>query len=313
LGELTVSGHFITFRPATGIFQKAIQPYKKWYEKSDMSPPIEVEGNLYRILRTTGLVNKVDTRKVVVCNQDGHLIDDEELTRTCFKIQVYLNHFQINTQGIIASSKEDTVTKLDEFIKELKLILENAASHLTDKELEAMRFHLYYYEETRHYAKVVAKEASQLLDYTQALKENRIEMFSVSFINRLEKNITGWEINKRYIEALMIEDGLKARKTVRKVLRNTEYQYYFPNRHIAERMVDETYEAEKAVNRFIHDGKKGWKRETEWLNPDKGEFNLERYLNDLWHRNIVEVFRKVNINEAINNHWVFSPRCIYSR
>jgi hypothetical protein len=301
-----MSGHFITFRPATGIFQKAIQPYKKWYEKSDMSPPIEIGGNFYRILRTTGVIDKVHTRKMVMCDEDGSLIKDEKLSRECFKIIVYLNHFQINSQGIIASSKENTLTKLDEFIKELRKALENAAPHLTEKELEAMKFHLYYYEKTRGYAEVVAKEAGHLLPYIQKLKENRIEVFSASFISTLENHITRWEVYKGYIEAVMIEDGFKARELFRKVLRKTDYQPYFPNRNITEKMVDETYEAEKAVNRLIYDGKQGWERENKWLNPNKGKFNLKQYLHDLRHRNIVEVFREVNTNEFIITHWIFS-------
>jgi len=56
---------FITYTPVTGIYEKAIQPYKKWSELADMSLPIELDGEYYRILRITGLLNKLGTRKMV--------------------------------------------------------------------------------------------------------------------------------------------------------------------------------------------------------------------------------------------------------
>lgn len=311
LGEITVSRHFITFRPTTGIFDKAIQPYRKWYEKSDMSPPLEVDGKYYRILRTTGMFDKVSTRKAVIADEGGRLIKDEELTRECSKIFVYLTPFQVNSQGIIASSKEDTDVRLDKFIVEFKKILENIASHLTEKELEAMKFHLYYYEETKRLVNKTTKEAHQLLPYAQKLKENRIEVFSSSIINKLEHHIAQWETNKRYVEALMIEDGLKARNIVRKILRNTEYQPYFPNKQITEKMVEETYEAEKAVKRFIYDGKQSWKYESKWLSIDREEFTVEKLLYNLRYQNVVELYKKLTAIEILQNHWIFSPKCLY--
>jgi len=78
LGEIIKSKRFITFKPVTGVYEKAIQPYKKWYELADMSPLIEVDGEYYRILRLTGLVNKINTRKMVICHEDGQLIRDKE-------------------------------------------------------------------------------------------------------------------------------------------------------------------------------------------------------------------------------------------
>jgi len=81
-----MSKRFITFKPVTGVYEKAIQPYKKWYELADMSPLIEVDGEYYRILRLTGLVNKINTRKMVICHEDGQLIRDKEVSCECAKI-----------------------------------------------------------------------------------------------------------------------------------------------------------------------------------------------------------------------------------
>jgi|SRR5699024_3527165 len=118
--------------------------------------------------------------------------------------------------------------------------------------------------------------------------------------------------NKRYVEALMIEDGLKARKIVRRILKNRAYQCYFPNQRIIKRMISELNEADRVVNRLIEDGKRVWKREVKWVNPNKGTFTLDKYLNDLWKRYIIDVYMEINESEFITAYWLFSSTRIYS-
>jgi hypothetical protein len=96
------------------------------------------------------------------------------------------------------------------------------------------------------------------------------------------------------------------------VLRKTDYQPYYPNRNITEKMVDETYEAEKAVNRFIYDGKLTWKYEAKWINEDIGSFTVEKHLNNLRHQNVVELHKKLQTREILKDHWVFSSISLYS-
>ena len=91
--------HYITFRPVTGIFEKAIRPYKKWYQMADMSLPIEVDGKYYYILRTTGPIDRVSPKKVVVCNEDAVLIEDEEISRKCFRFYIYLGNMSLQTKS----------------------------------------------------------------------------------------------------------------------------------------------------------------------------------------------------------------------
>jgi len=307
-----MSKRFITFKPVTGVYEKAIQPYKKWYELADMSPLIEVDGEYYRILRLTGLINKINTRKMVICHEDGQLIKDKEVSCECAKIFFYLDAFQMNSEGMVASSKEDTAKKLQEFIMEFRKMLNNVSPKLTEQERVAMRFHLYYYEETKRYAELVAKDANRLSTYIEPIKKNQIKAFSSQLIHELGQHLAHWELNKSYIEALIIENGKKSRNIVRKILRNADYQSCFPNQRIKKEMLDEMLQSEMAVTRFLHDGKIGWEREKKWLNPNKGEFNIETYLEESWNRNSSEVFMKVSINEFIKGYWLFSPTRIHS-
>src|SRR5690625_130680 len=111
---------FVTFKPVKGIYKKVIHPYKKWNELADMSGPIELHGEYYRILRITGLINRLGTRKMVLCHADAQLVKDENLCRQCVYVFLYLDVFQENSGTIIINSKADTDIKLNEFIVELK-------------------------------------------------------------------------------------------------------------------------------------------------------------------------------------------------
>lgn len=141
---------------------------------------------------------------------------------------------------------------------------ENVAPKLTEEEREAMRHHLYYYEEVRRFMKIVARATSRLRPYIQLIKKNK------------------------------------------------KYQPYFPNRKIIKKMISEMNEADRASNSLIQDGKGRWEREVKWVNPNKGRFTIEKYLNDLWNQNNSEVIKKANANEFITAYWLFSPTRIYA-
>src|SRR5690625_7387461 len=98
---------FVTFTPVTGIYKKVIQPYKEWNELADMSRPIELEGEYYRILRITGLINRLGTRKMVMWHEDGQLIKDENISRECVNGFVYLDVFKENMGTHSINSKSD--------------------------------------------------------------------------------------------------------------------------------------------------------------------------------------------------------------
>lgn len=307
-----MSKRFITFKPVTGIFTEAIRPYKKWYELADMSPPVEVDGEYYRILRTTGSINKVNTRKMVVCDEGGRLIKDAPLSQKCIEIFHYLDAYEMNSQAIVLSSKDDTPTKLEEFILEFKKMVANVTHKLTEEEIEAMNRQLDYYEKTKHYSEIVAESASVLASYIEPLKENKIERFSASFIEKLGNDLNDWEENKRYIQALLIENDKKTRDRVKQILREPSYQSFFPNRQIKSEMESEMLQAEMSVKRFIHDGKHGWEREKKYVNPDKGKFNLEIYLDQLWNRNNADVYMNIHKNEFIHDYWLFSKSRLHN-
>src|SRR5690625_7922347 len=96
---------FVTFTPVTGIYKKMIQPYKKWNVLADMSRPIELDGEYYRILRITGLINRLGTRNMVMCQEDGQLIKDDNLSRECVNVLLFLAVYQANRAYIIIKRK----------------------------------------------------------------------------------------------------------------------------------------------------------------------------------------------------------------
>lgn len=79
----------LIFQPTKGIFKNTIKPYQRWYEASDMSPGLEIDGEYYHLLRTTGYFWRFEPKKIVVCKENGEIEKSEEITRKWLKVYIY--------------------------------------------------------------------------------------------------------------------------------------------------------------------------------------------------------------------------------
>src|SRR5699024_10100812 len=122
-------------------YKKAIKPYKSWREGSDMSKKIEVDGGYYRVLRTIGIFNKYNFRKGIVCDENGQIVEDEEITRRCLKIIVYLAYYQVNKQDINFLLTQGKKEQHEPVIHSFKQIQKRLGPLLSDENNEAMSFH----------------------------------------------------------------------------------------------------------------------------------------------------------------------------
>src|SRR5699024_6294929 len=138
---------FVTFEPIQGVFKKATKPYKSWREGSDMSQKIEIDGNYYRLLRTTRIINKQKFRKVIVCTEDGHIIKDEQITRECLRIMLVIFHAELNKPDIEFLLTQGKKHQHEPMVRIFKEIQARFHPLLSDTENEAMDFHLHYLKE----------------------------------------------------------------------------------------------------------------------------------------------------------------------
>lgn len=294
----------------TDKYKKAIKPYKKWSELADMSPLIEVDGKYYRILRTTGFVDKKSTRKMVMCDQDGQLVEDEGVSRKCFILFFYLIYFE-DEKTLTSPTKKDVPLIINRFITELKTIMENIESLLTEKEREAMEQQLSFYEQTKHYLEIVAKDAWQLTSYLEPIKKHQIDEFPASLVQKISDHIFRGQQNRGYVRALVIENHFKTEEIVRNILKNRDYQSYIPNHKIKKEILQDLKQLRIAANGFIRRAKIGWEREKKYLDSNKGTFSTERCTDELWKTNVVDINIMVHTNEFIDDRWLFSPTRIY--
>lgn len=305
-------GHFITFKPTKGVFKQAIRPHQRWYDKSDMSPFIEIEGKYYKILRTTGLINKIKLRKIVICNEEGQLINNKELTRKALDIYVFLANFQFNIRNMKNDSKQNGPKRFGPLTTKLKKLQKELKPVLNEKEEDAINFHLHYYEEVSRLSVDMRLQAIKCINYERELRKLKSNKLSSSFIEELREILYSRILTRSNLEAMLIEDGISARDLVWEVLENPKYKKYIKNEHDSTPILREIIDAGRAAERILDGGKKGWENEKKWVNPNKGPFDLETHINDLRDIKIIEVIRELNINEMMVEHWVFSPDCIYS-
>jgi len=191
---------FVTFEPIQGVFKKAINPYKSWREGSDMSQKIEIDGNYYRLLRTTRIINKLRFRKVIVCTEEGHIIKDEQITRECLRIMLCIIHAELNKADM-----------------EFLLTQGKKSQH------EPMDFHLYYLEEVYRIQYELSQISQTLLNDIDQLRAMLTDVYDYELLGKLYEDLSIWTHLKDQSEAILHEDGIRARKEVMKIMRNYEY------------------------------------------------------------------------------------------
>ncbi|MBU5467267.1 hypothetical protein KQI49_10580 [Virgibacillus sp. MSJ-26] len=300
--------HYITFKPATGKFEKAILPYKKWYQMTDMSLPIEVDGNYYRILRTTGPIDRVSPKKLVVCNADGELIRDEEISRKCFKIYVWLGNYEFNKRKLKADLKQDGAKRYNPIIPEYKKIMEDLSPLLTEAEMEAMTYHLFYFNEIVRITTQRIELARKLLIYQEKI-QHKINKLSSDLTKKIKDTFSKWLKYSYELEGLLHEDGLLARNTVRRLLKDPNYNKYLKNKDVIREILSDLDSAEATAQRFIRAENEYRKDVDEWAGLgglEKKVPNIESYIYELRYIKTVDITAKANLEKLMNTVWVFS-------
>src|SRR5699024_6065906 len=189
--------YFITFGPATGVYAKAMKPYKKWRKTSDMSRKIEIDGYHYRVVRSVGLFNKLRMRKMLVCDESGHVVRDETITRRCFRLIMYLGYYQFNKVGIRNDSEFVINTDQHPLIPLFKDIWTRLEPIMDESENEIMSFHLHYLEEVYRLNKEFAQISKRIISTMEELQANLWDIYPQDLI-------------KQYIDAASINFQLKS-------------------------------------------------------------------------------------------------------
>src|SRR5690625_3779560 len=144
---MKIVSKFIGFKPLSGVYKETMEPYTQITEKSEMSVLLEVNGNYYRVLRTT--IDGIKTRKMIVCRENGQIEENEEVTRECFLFYAYLSLYVINQRNLYFDTTQARKSQHEPLIQNFQTMVSDLTPILSTVEKEAMEFHLYYLQEIR--------------------------------------------------------------------------------------------------------------------------------------------------------------------
>jgi len=303
--------YFITFQPATGAYAKAIKPYKKWRKKSDVSRKINIDGHNYRVVRTIGFFNKLRMRRMLVCDDNGNVIDDEHITRQCFKLIMYLGYYQFNQVGIRAESTHGKKEEHEPLIKLFKDIWESLDPVLDKAEQEIMSFHLHYLEEVYRLSAEIAEASKNVISSIKELQNVTNDIYPQDLVERyVEAASTNYKLKGEF-EIVITEARERAGKKVNKILLSSKGIDNLKDFNDKEFLITKDVNAAKAkAELFMDQAKKERKEDKKWSNEIKGPFTVETYLYELRHVYTMEKVVQMNVESAMHENWVFSPNHI---
>lgn len=300
--------YLVSFKRAKGIFKKSIMPYKRWFERAEMSPSLEVDGEFYRVLQTTHLFGKNIVNSIVISTEDGTLIQDEGVTNRVLKVFTYLLHLKVNKPSMKIDQRENMPARYDPLYKELDQILIDLTPYLTDDEKSSLRSHLDYYANISHWGDKAREYASQCLDYEKQLTKDKPDILYAEDIEFLRKILNKRDQARCKMFAEVLENALYTRESVRKILENAQYIQHIGDENAVQQVIQEIDAAKKAEKRFINEGKATWDYKKQYLNPNRNAFTIEAYIMELRKENTYEQIVQTNINQFMTMFWIFNKQ-----
>lgn len=214
----------ITFRPTEGVYKNTIKPYRSWYNASDMSPLLEINGGTFRVIRTVDPFQKKFAKKILVCRENGQIEENEEIVRKCLTIYLYLVLFEINESNMVFDATQAGKNRHEPLIQAFATMTEELKPELTVEQVQAMEFHLYYLKEIYRLSILIAKEVEFLMQCKSQLENLPGENLPTALIDKLIKHSQIRTGLRNELEAMLFEDGERSRETVWEILCNSHYK-----------------------------------------------------------------------------------------
>lgn len=303
---------FIAIQEATRIFSKAMQPYKKWLEKVHISSLIEIDEKLYRSVCTLSRFNRKYLRKVVLCTEQGEIVKSQELVQRHFEILTYLHYFKVFSNDIAFDATQYGEEKFGAVKSSLNKLYHELFSKLSKSEQTAITEHLTYYDEMIYWLDELAELSKECLKLIEQLKQlTADDTLTADFIDYMHRMMIKREKIRNNVEAVILENGLKVRRSIKAILHDDKYTKHISNNDDKTRVLVETDNAQNIEYKVIQNGKKDWKVIEKWLEIDKGKFTVEKYVSDLFDSEHAKIFFLVNTKLIATEHWVYSRKLKY--
>ena len=290
----------VTFQPAKGKFKREIRPYLRWYERSEMSLAIEVNGAYYRVVTGIQFWRNVVPLKLAVCRENGELEEDAAVTVECIRMVEYLGRYYAN-RSRMKFDMEEGYKKHEPLVQPFRELIAEVTPQLTDEEREAMVFHRHYLEEMARLTKEIAGEANRLMALKHELESLSEDYIPLPLLHNVMEHFQRWYQLKDETLAIMYEDGERSRPVVWQVLRNSMKTRNTSKKRLIKQIMAEMNGADEAAERFIADERKKTDLPTG-----------EDYIRYLRYEKSLETLLQTHAEVVMKNNWIFSPDKIWN-
>jgi len=178
---------------------------------------------------------------------------------------------------------------------------------LNDTENEAMDFHLYYLEEVYRIQYELSKISQTIITDLDQLKTMPTDVYDHELLAKLFDDLSEWTYLKQESEAILHEDGIRARDQVKKIL--DDYEHWKMIRDIENYFytTDDIKGANKVSKRYIKGSKERRNLFEEWLDFDNGDFTIEKLIYEIRHIYSLQMKIDMDVNIFTDKHWALSP------
>lgn len=305
-GGMKMSGKtIITFKPTNGVYKDTIKPYRSWYDASDMSSLLEINGRKFRVIRIVGPFQKKYAKKILVCRENGQIEENEEIVRKCFTIYLYLASFVINESNMAFDATQAGTNRHEPLIEAFTTMTEELKPELTVEQVQAMEFHLYYLKEIYRLSVLIANEVEFLMQCKSQLENLPGENLPTSLIDKLIRHSQTWVGLRSELEAMLFEDGERARDTVWDILRNSDYKGMLSSTKYVQHVLREIHGAKMNAQKEIRKAKEEKKKYGE-----TDLFTVEKHIYALRNEMTLERSIQRNLEIVIKELWVLSPAVV---
>lgn len=307
-------GYFITFRPTEGVFEEAIKPHRIWRKRSDMSRRIDIDGAYYRVVRTIGWFRKLWVEKMVVCDEKGHIVEDEDITRRCFRVIMNIGYYQFNQEGIAQDAtyqESEERSKRESLVKLFKQMWNSLEPVLSESETELMAYHLNFLQEFHRLKEEGAEISKRVLDAMGKIEQRTDDTYPPDWMEQyIDAAAKNYQLKNQF-EALLVESREKTGSKVRKILQSSEYFKHLQSFGSENRLlvVNDIADSSTEAEKFLYQSKKEREVDKKWLDDISGSFSIEKHIYELRHIDDFARAVRRSLIATMHDNWLLSPHC----
>ena len=219
--------------------------------------------------------------------------------------------YEFANKKLKADLKQDGAKRYNPIIPKYKKMMTDLAPVLNESETEALAYHLFYFEEIIRITILRIELVEKLFKFKKQLRLE-IDTVTDTMMEEIMGTFHQWLMCNSELQAVLYEDGLRARGVLRRLLKDPKNKQYIKDEAIVREIIGDLDQGEAASTRLLRIEKEQRKAFAKWI--DLGEMeqevsNMEKLINELRYVDNEDITISANLEELMKKYWVFGSSC----